>query len=30
LGPLLGVAALFLLPIFLRRSSFMPKIFREH
>ena len=30
LGPLLVVAALFLLPIFLRRSSFMPKIFREH
>ena len=30
LGPLLGVAALCLLPIFLRRSLFMPKIFREH
>ena len=30
LGPLLGVAALFLLPIVLRRFSFMPKIFKEH
>jgi uncharacterized membrane protein YdjX (TVP38/TMEM64 family) len=30
LGPLLGIAALFLLPIFLRRSLSMPKIFREH
>lgn len=29
LGPLLGVAALLLLPMFLRRSSFMLKIFKE-
>lgn len=29
LGPLLGVTALLLLPMFLRRSSFIPKIFKE-